>query len=80
MRHCENAGKRKMNAVLSRLQDPTFTGKLHLWLMGLWVLLIAPTMLWWSESVLWVLLISIYANIVGHLSAWQATQAEKNGD
>ncbi len=65
--------------ILKKLQDPTFTGKLHLWLMSLWVVLIIPTMLWWSESVLWVLLISIYANIVGHLSAWQATQAEKNG-
>ena len=68
-----------MQTILKHLQDPKFTAKLHLWLMALWVVLILPTVLWWSESIVWVLLISIYANIVGHWSSWQATKAEQNG-
>ncbi len=52
---------------------------LHLALIFLWILLIAPTMLFWSQSILWVLMISIYANIVGHWGAYQAAHAEKTG-
>ena len=47
--------------------------KVHLWLAGMWVVLIPPTLLWWSESILWVLMISIYANFVGHISAYEAS-------
>jgi len=68
-----------MQTILNHLQDPKFTGKLHLWLTVMWIALILPTYLWWKDSIFWVLLISIYANAIGHLSAWQATQAEKNG-
>lgn len=49
---------------------------LHLFLAGVWVLLLLPSLLWWSESILWVITISLYANFVGHLSAAQAAQAE----
>ena len=51
----------------------------HLVLAGMWVVLIIPTLLWWKESILWVLIISIYANVVGHWSAYQAARAEANG-
>lgn len=41
-----------------------------------WFLACVPTVVWWHASVLWVALISCYANAVGHASAWQATGAE----
>lgn len=44
----------------------------------IWFIAVIPTVLWWNESVLWVGLISCYANAVGHFSAWQATRAEDN--
>lgn len=66
-------------SFLKHLQDPSFMARLHLALMGVWVVLIVPTVLWWSESVLWVLIISIYANIVGHWSSYQASKAEEKG-
>ncbi len=50
---------------------------LHAWLAIVWVLLIIPTVLWWKDSILWVLIISIYANIVGHWGSYQAVRAEK---
>lgn len=52
-----------------------------LWVHGIltvvWALLAVPTLVWWKESILWVALMSLYANFVGHFSAWQATRAEE---
>lgn len=42
-----------------------------------WLALIVPTLLWWSDSILWVALMSIWANVAGHFSAWQAARAEE---
>lgn len=55
------------------VSSPTF----HIILASVWVLLLIPTMLWWSKSVLWVIVISLYANFVGHWSAYQAARAER---
>jgi hypothetical protein len=41
-----------------------------------WGALLIPTLIWWKQSVLWVALMSLYANIVGHWSAYQASRAE----
>lgn len=43
---------------------------------ALWILLIIPTLLFWKESVLWVALMSLWANIVGHFSAYVAGRGE----
>lgn len=43
----------------------------------LWVVLVVPTLLWWRESILWVAFMSLYANVVGHWSAYQASRAEE---
>ena len=42
-----------------------------------WVLLILPTLLWWKESILWVGLMSIWANVVGHFGAYISARAEE---
>jgi fatty acid desaturase len=41
-----------------------------------WAMLLVPTILWWKTSVPWIALISVYANIVGHWSAYQGSRAE----
>ena len=41
-----------------------------------WLGLTIPTLLWWRESVLWVALMSIWANVAAHFAAWQAARAE----
>jgi hypothetical protein len=56
---------------------PAFWRHVHLAMMGVWLALVLPTLLWWKDSILWVLLISIYANVVGHFGAWQAARAEE---
>jgi hypothetical protein len=49
----------------------------HLCLTIVWFLAIVPTLIWWKESVLWVALMSCWANAAGHFSAWQAARAEE---
>jgi hypothetical protein len=46
----------------------------------LWGVLIIPSVLWWSESVPWLVLMSVWANFVGHWSSWQATRTEVKMD
>lgn len=49
----------------------------HLLLMIVWVLLAIPTVLWWRDSVLWVAIMSLYANFSTHWGAFQAARAEE---
>ena len=51
---------------------PVFIKRCHLVAAVMWVGLAIPSLIWWKDSVLWVILISIYANIVGHLSGYAA--------
>jgi hypothetical protein len=58
--------------------NPKTWRRFHSTATGVWFLAIIPTVLWWPDSVLWVGLISCYANAVGHFSAWQGSRAEDN--
>lgn len=51
--------------------------RLHFWMTVLWAALIVPTLLWWNQSILWVLLMSIWANAATHWGAYQAARAER---
>jgi hypothetical protein len=42
-----------------------------------WLFLAVPTLIWWSESILWVAFMSLYANVASHWSAAQAAEAEE---
>jgi general stress protein CsbA len=42
----------------------------------LWAILIVPSLLWWSQSVKWIVIMSVWANLAGHFSAWQAARIE----
>lgn len=56
---------------------PVFIKRCHLVAAVMWVGLATPSLIWWKDSVLWVILISIYANIVGHLSGYSAARADQ---
>lgn len=51
--------------------------RLHFWLTLAWIGLIVPTVMFWSRSILWVLLMSIWANAATHWGAYQAARAER---
>lgn len=42
----------------------------------LWIALTPPSVLFWKDSILWVIVISLWANIVGHFSAYLAARSE----
>ena len=56
---------------------PVFIKRCHLVAAVMWVGLAIPSLIWWKDSVLWIILISIYANIVGHLSGYSAARADQ---
>lgn len=52
----------------------------HGWLTVGWGLLAIPAAVWWQNSVPFVVFCSVWANAVGHWSAWQASRAEDNNN
>jgi hypothetical protein len=54
--------------------------RLHKILAAAWLLAIVPTVLWWAESILWVGLMSCWANAAGHFAAYQGARAEENSE
>lgn len=42
-----------------------------------WVLLAIPTLLWWKDAIVWVALMSIYANAEASLAAYNAQRQQK---
>lgn len=51
---------------------------IHGLLALVWALLAVPTVLVWRESIMWVALISVYANFVTHWGAWESARAKEN--
>jgi hypothetical protein len=61
---------------------PTLTPKtwsrVHLALTVVWVLLMVPSLLWWRESVPWLVVMSVWANVAGSAASWQSAKADCN--
>jgi hypothetical protein len=53
--------------------------RLHKWATIAWAALAVPTLLWWRDSVAWVALMSLYANVASHWAAYQASRLESDG-
>lgn len=62
-----------MKIIIKRVKAST----LHTALTLMWVALIFPTLLWWRESVFWVALMSLWANIASHWAAREAAKAKE---
>lgn len=63
-----------MNFIIKRPKSST----LHTGLTLVWALLAVPTLLRWRESVLWVALMSLWANIASHWAAREAAKAKES--
>jgi TM2 domain-containing membrane protein YozV len=48
----------------------------NLWATIGWLVLVIPTIVWWRQSLLWIALMSVWANVASHFSAWMAARAE----
>jgi hypothetical protein len=51
--------------------------RFHLAMTVVWALLVIPTVMLWRESVLWVALMSAWANIMAHFAAYMAGRTEQ---
>lgn len=69
-----------MKGVFSFFGHPRFLRGFHGWMTVVWGALIYPTLIFWHSSILWVALMSVWANFVGHFSSWQAARVEVRQD
>lgn len=61
--------------------DPKFMQSVNGWLTVVWTLMIPLALVTgWIESLPFIAAISIYANLAGHWSAWQASRVEVKQD
>lgn len=65
--------------------DPKYLARFHMFATGIWAILAVPSVLLWKESIMWVVLMSVWANFAAHFAAWQGArgevkQDEQNGD
>lgn len=44
-----------------------------------WAFLMIPTLLWWGDSVVWLVFMSLWANVTGHFAAYQSSCSEEKG-
>ncbi len=52
--------------------SPAAGRRVHLVLMVVWVVVGLPVSYWLRESIAWLVVLSVYAIIVGHWSGWSA--------
>ena len=72
--------KKFFSTVRNLLHDPKFTTDFHKWATIVWIILVIPTIIFWPESILWLALMSVWANVAGHWSSYQASRAELKQD
>jgi hypothetical protein len=63
-----------MKSIVNRMKAST----VHTTLTIVWAVLAIPTLLWWRNSVAWVALMSLWANIASHWAAREAAKAKEN--
>lgn len=63
--------------IFESLSRPQFLRAFHGWMTVIWGIFI-PVSVFTSlrESIMWIVLMSVWANFVGHFSSWQATRVE----
>jgi len=58
---------------------PTALRRFHKYATMVWGILLVPTLVWWKESILWVALMSVRANVGAHFAGYQGARAEDSG-
>lgn len=65
-------------AVRTALDKPSTWIYIHGSLVIVWAVLIGPAIIWWRDSVAFVVLCSVYANVAGSAASWQSARADCN--
>lgn len=51
--------------------------RFHLVMMIVWIALAVPGLIWWKESILFVIVMSLYANFAASFAAFQGARGEE---
>lgn len=62
--------------LYSKFADPVFAQKAHGILTTVWFLAALPICIYLSDSVPFLVFVSVYAVVTGHWAAWQACRTE----
>lgn len=65
-----------MKSIWASVEDPSTFRKINGWLTILWFLAAIPICIFMSNSVPFLVFISVYAVVTGHLATWQAARVE----
>ena len=66
-----------MKGLWAKVQeDPVFMRKLNGWLTVIWFVAAFPICIFLSDSVPFLVFISVYAVVTGHWATWQAARVE----
>jgi hypothetical protein len=64
---------------LTRIANAKFLKAFHGWMTVVWGIMIS-ILTGLKESLVWIVMMSVWANFVGHFSSWQATRVEVKQD
>lgn len=67
-------------SIIDTLGDPVAMRRVHGWATIVWFIAAIPMCLLLSNSLAFVVWLSVYAIVVGHFSSWQAARAEVKAD
>lgn len=62
--------------VFALFGRPAFLRRFHGVATLVWLVLSVPSMLWWRNSLSYLVGLSVYAVVTGHWSSWQAARVE----
>ena len=65
-----------LKTIRAVMADPVMMRKANGWLTILWFIAALPICLYLSNSVPFLVFVSVYAVVTGHLSTWQAARVE----
>ena len=66
-----------LRSFFAFLNSAGFLTKFHATATIVWILLIIPSFLLWKESLLWVITMSLWANVASHWAAYQGSRSER---
>ena len=69
-----------VRGCVGALCSPQHLRTFHLVFTVLWGVAAIPTVLLWADSILWVGLMSCWANFASHFAAYQASRVEVQND
>lgn len=69
-----------MQRIVALFGRPEFLRSFHAFWTVAWALLIVPAVLYWKESIIFLVVCSVWANFAGHFSSWQASRVEVKQD